>query len=155
MKTYCGLLELENSTRKEINELIISLKMSKKGYRAIATEIEAIYKFKISHTMLATYYKDFISSPSLDKIIDGGSSNSEKINAKELELSEVEAVDIDVNLLSRLISEHEGSCEELGNIYAYAVALCDANIKAHVRGEQRLKVEYVKYLKDVKALLNS
>jgi hypothetical protein len=146
MKPYGGIMEHED--RKDINALIIGMKVDKKGFRSISTEIEKQFSIKVSHTLLAEYYKDFVSNPVVDGLVDGGG-----VDALGVVLNE--PVDLDNELVDRLANSYSGSKKELGKIYAYAVALCDSNIKAHVDGKQRLKVEYVKYLRDVKTLLDS
>jgi len=141
-KNYGGIIG--HKSQQEINDLIIDLKFGGLGFRSIAVELKNKYSIKTSHVTVSSYYKDFLNGESLDKAKSSIESKFENDGLLSKPYMNGE-------ILESLMKEH-GKTEK-GKIYAKILALCASNVDALISGEERLKGEYMKYLKDIESIM--
>mgnify|MGYP000701454191 CR=1 FL=1 len=140
-KNYGGILDHEK--RGEIDSLIIELKLNNIGLRVINNELKSRYGIDTSHTTLASYYKEKLRGDELDKFKE----------EKEKQMEQVDGTSkpyINEEVLSKLMDKH-GTTEK-GKMYANILALASSNLEAFKDGKERIKLELMKYLKDMEAI---
>ncbi len=153
MKLYGGLKD--HPRQEEIDKHIIEKKMSSIGYRKIAESLLTKFKLKVSHTLISKYYKDCLGGAVLDMAKEKAEQALIESLPEPVEENINRTPSIDIDRLNELTDKYKDIDGEIGGIYAYALALCEGNIKAHIEGVDRLRIEYVKYLRDVRAVYGS
>lgn len=131
----------ERQDKDAINEYIINQKDSGVGFRKIVEGLKSGFGLSLSHTSLKTYVDEYLS---------GEISTNE-----DAELLQKVITKIDDNRVKEIVSELDGwvgDRDTLKKIKAQIIALIESNINDHLAGIDRLKVEYVKYLKDLESI---
>ena len=134
---------LEHREKAQIGNLITDLRLSNKSYRDIESSIMEKYQIKVSHTAIKLYWEKQLNGTVIDKMKQG-----------ELVVSSDEIVlpsfDIDA------FKQEQSKIDEFGTIgelYAQIIGLALGNVKAHKEKGERLRVDYIKQLKELKPLL--
>ena len=131
----------QHTKKAAIDSMIIYLKISNQGFRAISSILLKEFDIKISHTSVQKYYRGSL----------GGAQAGEECEAGE-------ELPFDQSVYERTLEELNDSWKTndlsagFANLYAQAMALVSANMEQHRRGEARLKTEYIKYIKEMRGL---
>ena len=131
----------ERQDKDAINEYIINQRDSGVGFRKIAEGLKSGFGLSLSHTSLKTYVDEYLS---------GEISTNEGV-----ELLQKVITQIDGNRVDELIEELSGAYIDrvaIIRIKAQIIALIESNINDHLAGVDRLKTEYIKYLKDLESI---
>jgi hypothetical protein len=142
-KTYGGIVGHESE--KDIAHLVLIEKGKGTSLRDISDLILKRIGLTVSHTMISKYYKEVLDGDNIDIALasSGGGGDSGELMPIEIDPKRLE-------VLEEKYKHKNG--DDVGLIMAYAVALCEHNIQAHVRGEAPLKQNYIKYLKEVRLM---
>lgn len=151
MSTYKGIVG--HSKQKEINDLIISSRFDGLGWRDIEQPLMSNFGLSVSHTTIRGYYVKELNGDSLDKA-------KSKAIAKAFDQSPEneggQETEIDNERLEELEEMYNPSGKDpIGSLYSKIIALCEANARDHIENGARLKTHYIKYLKDIKAILKT
>lgn len=131
-KTYGGIIGHEKQS--QIDTFIWEKKVNE-SFRTIADGLKKEFKLSISYVTVSSYYKDVL----------GGTDEAETIEGDEAKPY------LDTVLLEKILDQHPK--DEIHQIYGNILALCASNIEAFKEGKERLKPEYVRYLKDIRAII--
>ena len=141
-KKYSGIV---GSNEQDIKELLISERMKGQSFRDIAKEIGFKFGVKVSHTTLSSYWKDKCNGETLDKQI-------EEIEGRVLmEAGSGSGIEIDTTEEMEVVNK-KGVDGVIDEMLKEMAAMCLSNLKKHKAGEDRLRVELFKSLKDLQAL---
>lgn len=138
---YGGILG--HKQELEISKFIKQSKDAGDSYRKIAPEIKAKFGISTSHTTVAKYAKEVI------KFVEP---------SQDMEIAEPKPIEISPERISEireLLGDSWSEDNPTKNIYATILALAEQNVNDHIATGARLKIEYVKYLYDLKRLLKS
>lgn len=151
MRTFSIISEHKKAA--EINDLIIKSRFEDVSFKQIAIELKKAFGLSISHATIASYYKDNLAGDSLD---DAKSNAIVKAFEDAKDDSQEQPTEIDPVRLSQLMLQYDPQGKKpLGALYAKITALCEANLQNHLEGKERLKTTYIKYLKDLKAIIGN
>lgn len=139
-KKYGGIVGAKES---EIRGFITGERIAGAGFRDIAKAVSNNFGVKVSHQTIIDYWKEVCNGETLDSDLDS-------IERAGLTNDKGAPPTIDNEILKTLLSKH--GKDEKGRLYAYAVALCESNIKAHIEGKERLKPEYIQYLRLIEVM---
>jgi hypothetical protein len=131
----------ERQDRDEVNQYIINQRDNGLGYREICKGLKSGFGLSMSHTSLSKYVEDYLKD-SINEPTD-------------TELPTKHTTMISEDRVNELMAEMDGWIFDrvaMMRIKAQIIALIEANINDHLQGLDRLKVEYVKYLKDLESI---
>lgn len=151
MSTYKGILG--NEKQKEIEELVILSRFKGLGWRDIEKTLKSSFGLNVSHTTVRSYYINELKGEVLDKakdqaVVKAFEDIDDDIGGRETEIDEIR-----LRELERIYNPN--GVDPIGSLYSKIIALCEANAKDHIENGARLKTHYVKYLKDIKAVIGS
>jgi len=141
-KSYGGIIEHEK--RGEISAEIMRMKIEGEGFRKIAETLKSKFSINVSHTVIGQYYNDELGGKNVEALKAGQVDKEGEI---------LKPVDVDEDRLNELIKKWGNSSNGTGKIYAYLLAMAEANVIAYSRGEDRLRIELLNCLKTAKGLL--
>jgi hypothetical protein len=137
-KNYGGILGHENQS--DIDKFIINSKAQKMSFRDIEKELKIDFGLVVSYVTLSAYYKEVLGGDDLD-------FNNQDLDIKTPYLNN--------EILEKLLSDPKSDKSTVNDLYANILALCASNLEAFKQGKERLKIEYVKYLKDIDGIVRN
>jgi intein-encoded DNA endonuclease-like protein len=139
---YGGIVGHTNEL--EISKYVKESKDNGCSYRDIAKEIKSKFKIAPSHTTVSKYAKDVL------KYVEP---------SQDMEIAEPMPIEINPDRIKEIRTVLGNGDWDTSNenptkdIYAKVLALAEQNVDDHIATGARLKIEYVKYLYDLKRLL--
>jgi len=147
----------QHTKKAAIDSMIIYLKISNQGFRAISSILLKEFDIKISHTSVQKYYMSALNGEAIEEGIKNSRGSLAGAQAGE-ECEAGEELPFDQSVYERTYEELTDNWKfndlsaEFANLYAQTIALVSANMAQHRRGEARLKTEYIKYIKEMRGL---
>ena len=150
-----------HAQKREIESIILSCKFSGQGSTVIAQQIKNKIGLSVSRPTIDKYYKEKMNGDTLALLMN---SFKEAIENNESPQKKPPAYELDTaqSVKETLKQANDGSYHlytpstEITNILERSTAelcgLIDGNIKAHIKGSEKLKIEYIKYLKELQSL---
>ncbi len=139
--TYGGIVGHTNEL--ELSKFIKESKDNGDSYRIISDRIRQKFGISPSHTTVSKYAKEILKYKEPDQTF---------------EVEQTEPIDVSQNRIEEireLLGDRWSEDNPTKNIYATILALAEQNVSDHISTGARLKIEYVKYLYDLKRLLKS
>ena len=148
-----------------VNSFIIASKINGLGYRKIATALLSEYGIKISHTAVAKYYKEHLGGAMIDSSIVGLVKNTAQQCGAEIEGEFIPLINEDIvkrirkngrtiNKDTYSRNDYKASQDVFADLYGKLVGLMAGNFDQHIQGKASLNIEYIKYLKELRAVYN-
>ena len=155
-----------SSEKAEIEKIILECKFLGLGIVEIQRQLLAKLGFKASRPSIDKHYKQTMHGESLTKLIAETKKNA-VLSVQNGESGQTiqppsycsESAQNAIEHIETYIQESWGqdkdnsSCQVLQGVYADTIGLVRGNVIAHLEGKERLKAEYLKYLKEIRDLI--
>ena len=155
----------EHKHQKTIESIILHNKFDGKGSKEIQKDLISTLGFEVSRPTIDKYYKECLNGALLDElrqslfqsIVQTASDKTagikpafcdETANTTLLDVQEQKKYGYDVNKLSE-------TGKRFLICYSNVAGLVAGNIKASINGAERLKPEYLRYLKEMREIFKS
>ncbi len=155
-----------SSERAEIEKIILECKFLGLGSVEIQRQLLSRLGFKASRPSIDKHYKQTLHGERLTKLIaetkknavlsvQNGESGQTMQPPSYCSESAKNAIDhIEGYIQDNWCQEKDNSsCQVLQGVYADTIGLVRGNVIAHLEGKERLKTEYLKYLKEIRDLI--
>jgi len=145
----------QSEYKKQIELIILECKFGGLGSKIIQDKIKGSLGLEFSRPTIDKYYKEVLNGDFLSEKIEelkrgslmGGSDDGFQIPLIDMEkLNDIRA---------KYVNKGNGTANKIEELKECLALLIDSNFNAFIEGKERLKIEYVKYLKDLEHILKS
>tara|TARA_R110001592_G_C13145926_1_gene747716 strand:+ start:1502 stop:1993 length:492 start_codon:yes stop_codon:yes gene_type:complete len=151
----------EHKHKKTIESIILHNKFDGKGSKEIQKDLISMLGFEVSRPTIDKYYKECLNGALLDElrqnllqsIIKTASDKTAGIKPAFCEeTAKTTLLDIKETCEENRYNELSGTGGNLLDCYSNVAGLVAGNIKASINGYERLKPEYLRYLKEMRSI---